>query len=102
MSRQVFNGAKTKVEPMNRLIFVSAALLVIPSSASAQAVKLSGQAADAFVTKYFPNAAVPGRIKGQFTYTSKGGAKESGLAKCVIPAMGARSDGGESLCKVLY
>jgi hypothetical protein len=41
-------------------------------------------------------------IKGQFTYINKSGARGSGLAKCVIPAMGARSDGAVSLCKVLY
>jgi hypothetical protein len=90
------------VRPMNRLIVASAALVMISSSANAQAVKLRGSAADAFVAKYFPNAAVPGRIKGQFTYTSKSGAKGSGLAKCDIPAMGARSEGAVSLCKVLY
>jgi hypothetical protein len=87
---------------MNRLVVAGAALVVSSSSAHAQAVKLRGPAADAFVAKYFPNAAVPGRIKGQFSYTSKSGAKGSGLAKCVIPAMGARSDGAVSLCKVLY
>jgi hypothetical protein len=86
---------------MNRLIVVGAALVAMSSSAQAQAVKLRGPAADAFVAKYFPNAAVPGRIKGQFTY-SKSGATRSGLAKCDIPAMGARSDGAISLCKVLY
>jgi hypothetical protein len=49
---------------MNRLIVVGAALVMISSSANAQAVKLRGKAADAFVAKYFPNAAVPGPIKG--------------------------------------
>ena len=87
---------------MNRLIFSFAALVAISSSANAQAVKLRGAAADAFVAKYFPNADVPGLIKGAFTYTSKSGAKTSGLAKCVIPAMGARSEGAVSLCKVIY
>ena len=87
---------------MNRLIVVGVALVAMSSLAQAQAVKLRGPAADAFVAKYFPNAAVPGRVKGQFTYTSKSGATGSGLAKCDIPAMGARSDGAISLCKVLY
>jgi hypothetical protein len=87
---------------MNRLIFASAALLVAFSSANAQAVKLRGDAADSFVAKYFPNAAVPGRVKGQFTYTNKRGERLTGLAKCDVPAMGARSDGAVSLCKVLY
>ena len=87
---------------MNRLIVVVAAQVMISSLAQAQAVKLRGKAADAFVAKYFPDAAVPGPIKGQFTYTSKSGAQTSALAKCVIPAMGARSDGAVSLCKVLY
>jgi hypothetical protein len=87
---------------MNRLIFSFAALLAISSSADAQAVNLRGAAADAFVAKYFPNADVPGLIKGAFTYTSKSGARTRGLAKCVIPAMGARSEGAVSVCKVLY
>jgi hypothetical protein len=87
---------------MNRLIVVGAAQVAMSSSAQAQAAKLRGPARDAFVAKYFPNAAVPRRIKGQFTYTSKSGAKGSGLAKCDFPAMGARSDGAVSLCKVLY
>jgi hypothetical protein len=87
---------------MSRLIVVGAALVMMSSSAHAQAVKLRGPAADAFVAKYFPNAAVPGRVKGQFTYPSRGGRKGSGLAKCDIPAMGARSDGAVSLCKVIY
>ncbi len=88
---------------MNRLIFVGvAALIVMSSSAHAQAVKLRGKAADAFVAKYFPNAAVPGPVKGEFTYTNKRGQRHTGLAKCDVPAMGARSDGAVSLCKVLY
>jgi hypothetical protein len=87
---------------MNRLIFAGAAIFMTFSSANAQAVKLRGAAADSFVAKYFPTASGPGLIKGQFTYINKSGARGSGLAKCVIPAMGARSDGAVSLCKVLY
>jgi hypothetical protein len=89
---------KPKVKAMNRLIVSLAALLVISSSASAQAVKLRGEAADAFVAKYFPNAGAPALIKNTFSYTSKNGQRVRGLAKCIIPA---RSDGA-SLCKVLY
>ena len=70
---------------MSRLIVVGAALVMMSSSAHAQAVKLRGPAADAFVAKYFPNAAVPGRVKGQFTYTSRGGRKGSGLANATFP-----------------
>ena len=87
---------------MNRLIFVSAALVTISSSAQAKAVKLRGAAADSFVAKYFANAAVPGLVKGQFTYTNNLGKRLKGLAKCEVPAMGARSDGAVSLCKVHY
>lgn len=87
---------------MKSLIFAGAAVLMTFSSAHAQAVKLRGHAADSFVAKYFPNASGPGLIKGQFTYTDNSGVKGSGLAKCVIPAMGARSEGAVSLCKVLY
>jgi hypothetical protein len=84
---------------MNGLIVSLAALLLISSSANAQAVKLRGEAADAFVAKYFPNAGAPALIKSTFTYTGKNGQRGRGLAKCIVPA---RSDGGESLCKVLY
>jgi hypothetical protein len=84
-----------------RLIFSSAALALISSLAQAQAVKLRGAATDFFFAKYFPNADIPGRVKGQFTYT-KSGQRRMGLAKCDVPAMGARSDGAVSLCKVLY
>jgi hypothetical protein len=84
---------------MNRLIVLFAALLVVSSSANAQAVKLRGEAADAFVAKYFPSAGAPALIKSTFTYTGKNGQRSRGLAKCIIPA---QSDGGGSLCKVLY
>jgi hypothetical protein len=87
---------------MNRLIVAGSAIVMISSSANAQAVKIRGAAADSFVAKYFPNAAVPDRVKGQFTYANKSGERHTGLAKCDIPAMGARSDGAVSLCKVLY
>jgi len=87
---------------MNRWILAGAGLIMISASAHAQAVKLRGEAADSFVAKYFPNASGPGLIKGQFTYTTKSGAKTSGLAKCVIPAIEARSAGAVSLCKVVY
>jgi hypothetical protein len=87
---------------MKRWIVAGVAVAMISSAAHAQAVKLRGAAADSFVAKYFPNAAVPGRVKGQFTYANKSGQRRTGLAKCEIPAMGARSDGAVSLCKVLY
>jgi hypothetical protein len=88
---------------MNRLIFVGvAALIMISWSAQAQAVELQGRAADSFVARYFPNAAIPGPIKGQFTYINKRGDRVTGMAKCNVPAMGARSEGDVSVCKVLY
>jgi hypothetical protein len=67
---------------MNRSILAGAALVMISSSAHAQAVKLRGEAADSFVAKYFPNAAIPGLVKGRFNYINKSGAKTRGLAKC--------------------
>jgi hypothetical protein len=84
---------------MNRLIVSFAALLMIYSSANAQAVKLRGETADAFVAKYFPNAGAPALIKSTFSYMDKNGQRGTGLAKCMIPA---RSDGAGSLCKVLF
>jgi hypothetical protein len=86
------------MKAMNRLIVSLAAVLMI-SSANAQAVKLRGEAADAFIAKYFPNAGAPALIKSTFTYTSKNGQRGRGLAKCIVPA---RSESGASLCKVLY
>jgi hypothetical protein len=99
MSLQASNGAEARLKAMNRLIVSFAALLSISSSANAQAVKLRGEAADAFVAKYFPNAGAPALIKSTFTYTSKNGQRGRGLAKCIIPA---RANGADSLCKVLY
>jgi hypothetical protein len=94
---------KGKAKTMRRLILPVAMLLMITASASAfEAEKLRGAAADAFIAKYFPNAAIPGPFKGEFTYTNKKGEQTRGLAKCLVPAMGARSDGAVSMCKVLY
>jgi hypothetical protein len=87
---------------MNRWIVAAGALAMTSLAAHARAVKLRGPAADSFVAKYFPNAAVPGRVKGEFTYVAKRGTRHMGLAKCDIPAMGARSEGAVSLCKVVY
>lgn len=88
---------------MKRLTLPVAMLLMICSSADAfEAEKLRGEAADSFIAKYFPNAAIPGPFKGEFTYTNKKGEQSKGLAKCLVPAMGARSDGAVSMCKILY
>jgi hypothetical protein len=84
---------------MTRLIVSFAALLLLCPLANAQAVKLRGEAADAFVAKYFPSAGAPALIKSTFAYTGKNGQRSRGLAKCIVRAP---SDGGESLCKVLY
>ena len=46
-----------RLKVMNRLIVSFAALLMFSTSAHAQAVKLRGEAADAFVAKYFPTPA---------------------------------------------
>jgi hypothetical protein len=76
------------------------ALLAAPI-AHANVVTLTGEAAQTFVQKYFPNASVPGPVKGTFEYTKDGQTKK-GLANCFFPAMGEASDGVVAKCDVVY
>ncbi len=88
---------------MNRLIVSFAALLMIYSSANAQAVKLRGETADAFVAKYFGGTALPpALIKRKTGYMSKKwcSVRQSRSPSGIIPA--TLVDGGQSLCKVIY
>jgi hypothetical protein len=61
---------------------------------------LNGDAADDFIEKYFPNADIPGSVKGKFIYSA--GVKKTGYAKCFVPAMGEASNGVEASCDVTY
>ena len=86
---------------MNRLVFFLAVFGLCTSPVYARTVHLRGDEADDFITQNFPNAEIPGEVKGTFTYI-KHGYKRVGHAKCLVPAMGARSDGAVSTCTVVY
>ena len=62
---------------------------------------LRGGEADAFISKNFPGAEIPGEVKGKFTYIEHRH-KRVGHAKCDVPAMGGRSEGAVSTCAVTY
>jgi hypothetical protein len=83
-------------------IFV-VAMMVVSTSASARTVKIKGdKVAGDFIQKYFPNASIPGPVSGHFTYIDNRGRRRKGYADCDVPAMGARSDGAVSECKIHY
>ena len=86
---------------MNRLVFFIAAFGLCASPAHARTVHLRGDEADAFITKNFPAAEIPGEVKGKFTYIEHGH-KRVGHAKYDVPAMGGRSDGAVSTCAVVF
>lgn len=73
----------------------------LASGAQARTIHLHGKAADDFIARHFPNAAIPGPVKGVFAYR-KAGHIRHGQANCNVPAMGARSDGAVSTCRVHY
>ena len=86
---------------MKKLILVTGLALLLATPALAKTVHLKGQKAEDFITKYFPDAEIPGPVTGSFTYTKNGHSKK-GHADCNVPAMGARSDGAVSECTVHY
>jgi len=87
---------------MKKLILIATMMMVVAPLAQAQEVKLSGDAAESFIFRHFPNADIPGPVKGLFHYTDKNGQIRRGYADCFVPAMGERSDGVESSCDVIY
>jgi len=56
---------------------------------------LEGDVAAAFIMKHFPNADIPGPVKGSFVYQVKA---KTGTANCNYPAMGAKSAGDVVKC----
>ncbi|RBP05124.1 hypothetical protein DFR50_13613 [Roseiarcus fermentans] len=86
---------------MKTALLSAATLLAIAQPAFADPVALNGKAADAFIATSFPNADIPGPVDGKFTY-ARDGQQHVGHAKCFVPAMGARSEGAVSTCKVWY
>ncbi len=83
---------------MKKLSFIFYSFFLATACASAKTVSLRAGKADAFVAKNFPNADIPGDVAGKFTY---GGGK-IGHGECHVPAMGERSDGAVSTCKLVY
>jgi hypothetical protein len=70
--------------------------------AYAKNVKLSEAAANSFIERHFPDASIPGPVKGAFQYVDKQGNIRRGHAECFVPAMGSRSEGAVSRCDVTY
>jgi hypothetical protein len=93
---------ETKGKPMKKILLSLAILLAIAPSTNARTMILKGDAADAFVSKHFPNADIPGPVEGPFVYLNRMGRRTKGFARCSVPAMGARSDGAVSTCTVKY
>ena len=87
---------------MRVVIMTMAVLGLAATSASAETVRLTGKAADAFIASRFPEASIPGPVVGPFTYVDKRGKRRIGHARCDVPAMGARSEGAVSTCVVKY
>jgi hypothetical protein len=83
-------------------IFLLATVTLSPSPAYAKTVVLSGDAADKFIERHFPNADIPGPVKGAFKYVNRYGKIARGYAKCFVPAMGGQSNGEVSSCNVRY
>jgi hypothetical protein len=86
---------------MKRAILLAAAFIALSAPALAHPMNLTGAAADAFISKHFPNVYIPGDVSGKFAYVHNG-RRYAGHAKCNVPAMGARSDGAVSTCSVWY
>jgi hypothetical protein len=86
---------------MTRILLSAVAILASASASFANPVTLKGKAAEAFIAKNFPKADIPGDVAGVFTYAHHGG-RRTGRAQCSVPAMGARSEGAVSTCKVWY
>ena len=88
---------------MKKLVmFAAAVFFATVTFAHAENVTLDGDNADSFITRHFPDAEIPGQVKGLFHYVDKNGKVRRGYADCFVPAMGGRSDGFVSTCEVIY
>ena len=87
---------------MKKLVLATLSLVFISQLAQAQTVELTGSAAESFIERHFPNAEIPGHLNGTFLYINKNGKTKRGYAECFYPPMGARSDGVETTCTVIY
>lgn len=86
---------------MKNLLMIASLLFLAPV-AHAKNVTLSGDSAVSFIERHFPDADIPGPVKGVFNYTNKHGQVRRGYAECFVPAMGGRSNGEVSTCDVIY
>jgi hypothetical protein len=102
MAMFLFELIHSLEENMKKLILLTAMFLAVAPSAFAQEKTLSDAAAESFITRHFPDAEIPGPVKGLFHYVDKNGKVRRGYAECFVPAMGERSDGVVSSCDVIY
>jgi hypothetical protein len=89
-------------EEMKKAIVFASILVAAGPFAYAKNVTLTGAAAASFIERHFPDAAIPGQVKGAFQYADKQGNIRRGYAECFVPAMGAHSEGAVSRCDVIY
>ncbi len=89
-----------KIRLLNLALLAS--ILLASSLAHAQTVTLTGEAVEEFISKHFPDAEIPGKVKGAFQYINKNGEHKQGYAECSVPYMGDESDGGVASCTVQY
>lgn len=87
---------------MKKLVLIAATLFTAAPFAHAKNITLSGYQADSFIERHFPDADIPGPVKGTFQYVDKNGKIRRGYAECFVPAMGGRSNGIVSSCDVIY
>jgi hypothetical protein len=87
---------------MKKVILLAMTLVLVSPLANAKTKNLSGDSACEFLAKYFPDAAIPGRVSGRFSYINKRGELKHGYADCFYPAMGGRSNGIVPSCEVIY
>ena len=87
---------------MKKSILLAITLVMISPLAYAKTKFLSDDSARSFLAKHFPDAEIPGRVQGKFTYMNKRGEMKHGYADCFYPAMGGRSEGFVPTCEVIY
>jgi hypothetical protein len=87
---------------MKKIILLAMTLVLVSPLVNAKTKNLSDDSACEFLAKYFPDAAIPGRVSGTFVYVNKRSELKHGYADCFYPAMGGRSQGLVPTCEVIY
>ncbi len=75
--------------------------MISAGSAEARTIWLAGASADQFIARHYPHAEIPGSINAAFSYYAHHRLRH-GWGSCIVPAMGARSDGQVSTCYVKF